>query len=64
MPDAVIDAARAYLSALDHQSTTYIKTARNAPSEQDVAWRKRARVQQCEQELRDAVAAHDQEQDA
>lgn len=51
----VTDAARAYLAALDHQRTTYIKTARNAPSEQDVAWQKRARVQQCEQQLRDAL---------
>lgn len=59
----VIDAVRLYLHALDQQRHPYIKTARNAPTEAEVASNKIRLVRDHEQALRDALHVHDQEAD-
>lgn len=62
MPDPnrlVIEAARNLIRAWDQQREQYIQTARNAPTEQDVAARRAARVRDAQQRLRDAVDFHD-----
>lgn len=57
--DHVIAAAREFIAARNHERELYIKTARNADSEQLVRAKKAARVRKAEESLRDALNAHD-----
>lgn len=52
-------AAREYVSALTASREQYVQTARNAPREEDVRARKRARLERAEDRLRAVLGFHD-----
>lgn len=58
-PVTIEAAAREYVSALTASREQYIQTARNAPREEDVRARKRARLERAEDRLRAVLGFHD-----
>lgn len=63
LADEVIAAARRLSAALAHQRAPYVRTARNAPTDDDEIRDRQQQVRTADTRLRDALAVYDEAHD-